>query len=131
MTTGATIRTVQQWLNKTYNLSLATDGIYGDQTRRALIKGLQHVLNTKFGAKLTVDGVFGAKTKAAIRPLKKGTRGGYPSILQAFLICRGYEVSFDGDFGGNTEAAVMAFQIANYLTPDGIAGKDTFSKLAE
>lgn len=131
MTTGATIRTVQQWLNKTYNLSLATDGIYGDQTRRALIKGLQYVLNAKFSAKLTVDGVFGAMTKAAIRPLKKGTRGGYPSILQAFLICRGYEVSFDGDFGGNTEAAVMAFQIANYLTPDGIAGKDTFSKLAE
>lgn len=132
MTTGATIRTVQQWLNKTYNLSLATDGIYGDQTRRALIKGLQYVLNAKFSAKLTVDGVFGKATKAAIKPCTKGTRGAYPSILQAFLICLGYDTcGFDGDFGGNTEAAVMAFQIANYLTPDGIAGKDTFSKLAE
>lgn len=131
MTTGATIRTVQQWLNKVYGYKLSTDGIYGTQTRAAIVKGLQNVLNAKFKAGLSVDGVFGAKTKAAVRPLKKGARGGYPSILQAFLICRGYEVSFDGDFGGNTEAAVMAFQIAHYLTPDGIAGKDTFTKLAE
>lgn len=132
MTTDPTVRVVQVWLNKTYGLKLSTDGIYGDQTRRALIKGLQQVLNAKFGAKLTVDGVFGAKTKAAIRNCKIGTKGAYPSILQAFLICRGYDVgSFDGNFGGDTEAAVMAFQIANCLTPDGIAGKDTFSKLAE
>ena len=132
MTTGATIRTVQQWLNKTYNLSLATDGIYGDQTRRALIKGLQHVLNAKFGAKLTVDGVFGAKTKAAIRPLKRGAYGGYPSILQAFLICRGYDTGgFDGDFGARTESAVKTFQTVKGLSATGIADKDTFAKLAE
>ena len=132
MTTGATIRTVQQWLNKTYNLNLATDGIYGDQTRRALIKGLQHVLNAKFGAKLTVDGVFGAKTKAAIRPLKRGAYGGYPSILQAFLICRGYDTGgFDGDFGASTESAVKTFQTVKGLSATGIADKDTFAKLAE
>lgn len=123
--------TVQRWLNKVYNCGLAVDNIYGAKTRTAIIKGLQNVLNVKFKAGLVVDGIFGKATKAAVRPLKRGAYGGYPSILQAFLICRGYEVSFDGDFGGNTEAAVMAFQIANYLTPDGIAGKDTFSKLAE
>ena len=132
MTTGATIRTVQQWLNKTYNLSLATDGIYGDQTRRALIKGLQHVLNAKFSAKLTVDGVFGAKTKAAIRPLKRGAYGGYPSILQAFLICRGYDTGgFDGDFGARTESAVKTFQTVKGLSANGIAECETFARLAE
>ncbi|MBT2716903.1 peptidoglycan-binding protein [Bacillus sp. ISL-57] len=32
-------------------------------------------------------------------------------------------------FGTVTEKAVKAFQEANHLTDDGIAGRDTFSKL--
>lgn len=132
MTTGATIRTVQQWLNKTYNLSLATDGIYGDQTRRALIKGLQHVLNAKFSAKLTVDGVFGKATKAAIKPCTKGTRGAYPSILQAFLICLGYDTGgFDGDYGNRTESAIKTFQTVKGLKVTGTADAATFEALAK
>lgn len=131
MTTDPTVRVVQVWLNKTYGLKLATDGIYGNETRRALVRGLQHVLNAKFGAKLTVDGIFGAKTKAAIQPCTKGTRGAYPSILQAFLICKGYNVgSFDGDYGNQTANAVIQFQKDKGLTADGIAGKATFAKLA-
>jgi hypothetical protein len=131
-TTGATIRTVQQWLNKTYNLSLATDGMYGDQTRRALIKGLQNVLNVKFKAGLVVDGIFGKATKAAVRPLKRGVYGGYPSILQAFLICHGYDTGgFDGDFGARTESAVKTFQTVKGLSVTGIAERETFARLAE
>ncbi len=130
--TEPTVKTVQIWLNKTYGLKLDVDGIYGTETNKALVKGLQKVLNVKFGAKLTVDGIFGAKTKAAIRPCKKGDRGGYPSILQAFLICHGYDTGgFDGDFGTQTENAVKAFQKNKGLYVDGIAGKATFAKLAE
>ena len=131
MTTDPTVRVVQVWLNKTYGLKLATDGIYGNETRRALVRGLQHVLNAKFGAKLTVDGIFGTKTKAAIQPCTKGTRGAYPSILQAFLICKGYNVgSFDGAYGNQTANAVIQFQKDKGLVADGIAGKATFAALA-
>ncbi len=132
MTTDPTVRVVQVWLNKTYGLTLATDGICGNETRRALVRGLQHVLNAKFGAKLDADGIFGAKTKAAIQPCAKGTRGAYPSILQAFLICKGYNVgSFDGVYGNQTANAVIQFQKDKGLVADGIAGKATFAKLAE
>ena len=124
--------TVQRWLNKVYNSGLVVDNIYGVKTRTAIIKGLQNVLNVKYHANLVVDGIFGAKTKAAVRPLQRGTYGGYPSILQAFLICRGYDTGgFDGDFGARTESAVKTFQTVKGLSVTGIADKNTFERLAE
>lgn len=122
--------TVQRWLNKVYNSGLVVDNIYGNKTQTAIIKGLQRVLNQKFKADLVIDGIFGRATKAAVRPLQRGAYGGYPSILQAFLICRGYDTGgFDGDFGARTESAVKTFQTVKGLVADGIAGKATFSAL--
>ena len=124
--------TVQRWLNKVYNSGLVVDNIYGVKTRTAIIKGLQRVLNQKFKADLVVDGIFGRATKAAVRPLQRGAYGGYPSILQAFLICRGYDTGgFDGDFGARTESAVKTFQTVKGLSVTGFADKNTFEKLAE
>lgn len=132
MTTEPTVRTVQQWLNKVYGYKLSTDGIYGAQTRAAVIKGLQNVLNVKFKAGLTVDGVFGKATKAAIKPCTKGTRGAYPSILQAFLICLGYDTGgFDGDYGNRTESAIKTFQTVKGLKVTGTADANTFEALAK
>ncbi len=45
------------------------------------------------------------------------------------LICKGSDISVDGDFGGNTENAVRDYQSKNGLAVDGIAGKNTFEKL--
>ena len=127
-----TVSVVQVWLNKVYNAHLAIDGIYGNLTRKTIIMGLQRVLNQKFKADLVVDGIFGRATKAAVRPLQRGAYGGYPSILQAFLICRGYDTGgFDGDFGARTESAVKTFQTVKGLSVTGIADKNTFEKLAE
>jgi len=124
--------TVQRWLNKVYNSGLVVDSIYGVKTRTAIIKGLQNVLNVKYHANLVVDGIFGRATKAEVRPLQRGAYGGYPSILQAFLICRGYDTGgFDGDFGARTESAVKTFQTVKGLSVTGIADKNTFEKLAE
>lgn len=123
---------VQRWLNKVYNSHLVVDNIYGPATRRAIIKGLQNVLNVKYHANLVVDGISGKATKAAIQPCKRGMYGAYPSILQAFLICHGYDTGgFDGDFGARTESAVKTFQTVKGLTVTGIADKNTFEKLAE
>lgn len=124
--------TVQRWLNKVYHYNLVVDNIYGPATRKAIIKGLQNVLNVKYHANLVVDGIFGKATKAAVRPCKRGMYGGYPSILQAFLICRGFDTGgFDGDFGVRTESAVKTFQQNNGLKVTGIADANTFAKLAE
>ena len=93
---------------------------------------MQVELNRWYDAGLEVDGIFGWRTKAAVRNLYKGETGGYPSILQAFLICHGYDTGgFDGIFGYQTEQAVKAFQQNSGLYVDGVAGKETFAKLAE
>lgn len=131
-TDAPTAQDVQKWLNSTFDADLAVDGICGKATKKALISGLQAVLNDWYNAGLEVDGVFGAKTKAAVRNLKKGSKGGYPSILQALLICNGYtSCGFDGYFGNGTEAAVREFQYRNALEIDGVAGKETFAALCK
>ncbi|HJJ07570.1 MAG TPA: peptidoglycan-binding protein [Clostridiaceae bacterium] len=45
------------------------------------------------------------------------------------LVCKGYNISVDSKFGGNTENAVRDFQSKNNLQIDAIAGKNTFAKL--
>lgn len=53
-------------------------------------------------------------------------------MLQELLLGRGYALGTygaDGDFGGATRGAVMAFQALNHLSADGIVGKNTWRKL--
>lgn len=63
--------------------------------------------------------------------LKKGSKGVEVVNLQARLIELNYMSpgSNDGDFGSGTEAAVIAFQEANGLKADGIAGRETLTRL--
>ena len=63
--------------------------------------------------------------------LKKGSKGTDVVNLQARLIELGYlpAGSNDGDYGSGTEAAVQAFQQANGLKDDGIAGQETQTRL--
>lgn len=49
--------------------------------------------------------------------------------LQAALAGKGFEVAADGVFGPATKAAVVAFQAAEGLTPDGIVGPASRSRL--
>ncbi|MBQ7802910.1 murein L,D-transpeptidase [Candidatus Saccharibacteria bacterium] len=46
--------------------------------------------------------------------------------LQTALSQKGYALAIDGEFGPATGNAVVAFQKANKLTVDGLAGKETF-----
>lgn len=71
-------------------------------------------------------------------PLKQGDRGSAVWLVQQALIDLGYSMpvsvkknlgSPDGIFGGETLAAVRAFQSACKLSPDGIAGKNTLAQL--
>lgn len=58
--------------------------------------------------------------------LKMGSKGGEVKKAQEKLISRGYNVGRpDGIFGKNTKEAVIKFQRANGLVPDGVVGPST------
>jgi len=123
------IREIQRRLNSQYGQTLAVDGIAGPLTRRALVRAYQTELNRMFNAGLNVDGIFGPMTRAATRLVRRGDRGNLVWVLQAALTARGFPTTPDGIFGPLTEASVRAFQSANGLSADGIAGPITFGAL--
>lgn len=66
--------------------------------------------------------------------LRKGDRGDSVKKLQSQLISIGYKFpkfGADGDFGGETEAAVKAFQADNSLPVDGSWDKECQERLEE
>jgi hypothetical protein len=103
---------------------------------------------------LALAGVFsGAGNKSANKPLttqsvttttrtptpapllptatvKLGDHGNAVKELQRALRTLGHTVgTIDGVFGASTQSAMMAFQIAHHLTPDGVLGPATRSAL--
>ena len=68
------------------------------------------------------------------RLLKRGMSGKDVRTLQEFLMQLGYDLPLygaDGDFGWETEAAVMAFQAAADLQSDGKYGEKTHAALMD
>jgi hypothetical protein len=66
------------------------------------------------------------------RQLRKGMTGGDVKSLQRLLFADGYSVGKsgdDGDFGNDTEKAVINYQKDHELDPDGIAGEKTLTAL--
>ena len=126
ITTPKTIKECQQYLNQEYSAGLATDGIYGPATKKALVKAVQGAIGT------SADGIFGANSKAKWSTIHRGDRSTKVKITQMMLLCRGYSVGSygcDGDCGSATIDAVTRFQRNNGLSADGLAGKETAMKL--
>lgn len=69
------------------------------------------------------------KVTVANPVLRLGAKGDAVKQLQAALNAKGAKLTVDGDFGKKTEAALIAFQKANKLHPDGVAGPYTFDAL--
>lgn len=81
---------------------------------------------------VTYEAEAAADYTLAFFNLRRGSRGEAVEAMQALLINRGYSCGpdgADGDFGVNTEKAVIAFQRDCEIAPDGIAGKQTMSRL--
>lgn len=103
------------------------------------VKKIQLWLNSEYKANLLADGICGAKTKAALAnalraegspTIRKGDKNNAVYIVQSMLYCLGYDPNgIDGVFGPGTEKALKAYQEANGLVADGIAGKNTYSKM--
>ena len=83
-------------------------------------KGLLKVVRFIWG-----EGDAAPSSAASARILKKGMTGDDVRDMQRNLIAAGFDVGedgADGDFGGNTEAALKAFQRTNGLEADGEYG---------
>lgn len=125
-----TVKEVQNWANINYKAGIAVDGIYGVQTKKALIKILQTEINQTYNARLVIDGIWGAKTRAACPTLVFGSKNDVVGVLQALLVCNGYNKAYvDKCYGLLTASAVGEYQRKNRLTVDKMAGKETFAKL--
>jgi hypothetical protein len=72
----------------------------------------------------TPTGTTPAGATIALRTLRQGMRGDDVRTLQTRL-----GIGVDGIFGGGTRAAVIAYQRANGLNPDGVVGKNTWASL--
>lgn len=65
------------------------------------------------------------------RLIRRGDTGLYVVDLQKRLRNAGFKITIDGDFGGGTEKAVLAFQTTHGLVADGIVGPKTLAVLDE
>ncbi|MBP3656954.1 MAG: peptidoglycan-binding protein [Clostridia bacterium] len=98
--------------------ALTDDGIAGEATIKALYEA----------ADITADSASAASSGTALR---HGSRSEAVRQLQQDLKTLGYyNGTVSGHYGSLTEAAVMAFQKANSLSADGIAGAKTLAKVA-
>ena len=140
--TGNDVYALQERLIELRYLSGVADGVFGAETQAALIafqknNGLTEDGNAGSSTLKKLAGSCKAATRTTPTPvpsgtvtLREGDEGENVYILQAYLFELGYYTGrIDGRFSAETTEAVKAFQRANCLTADGIAGKGTQSKL--
>jgi peptidoglycan hydrolase-like protein with peptidoglycan-binding domain len=141
--TGEQVSVLQRRLTELGYFSGPVTGTFGPLTQTAVISFQQ-------ATGLTADGIVGAGTAdalrratvpqtPAVRPpdpvptanlLRKGDTGTRVADLQSRLrTLRYYNGSVNGNFGQNTEDAVRAFQRAQGLPEDGVAGPEVNSAL--
>lgn len=104
--------------------------------RLSFLKSLENWKTFGRGWGKRVDGVRSAAVSLAggtipettpsvdYETVKKDSKGEWVKKLQAAL-----KVNVDGDFGKGTEAALKKWQTKQGLTPDGIAGRNTYRAL--
>lgn len=80
---------------------------------------------------VTSGEVRSASVQIAKPTVKMGTRGANAKLLQQNLNACGYDLEEDGIFGKLSTAALVRWQHANGLCPDGIYGKKSEAKMKE
>jgi len=110
---------------------LTADGVAGPATQKAIYSGTSKAAPTaKPTATPKPDNNNSSSNTTITGTLKKGSTGASVTALQQKLIDLGFlSGKADGVFGSKTAEAVKAFQKANKLTADGIAGSKTLAKL--
>lgn len=128
------VATAQKALNSKFNAGLSVDGIWGPACKKAYIKAIQSALNSVYGAGLATDGIWGTNTSnaCAAHVLSEGADNLYVGVLQIGLYAHSITLNsgIDNDFGPSTKQGVIKFQSSQGLAADGMAGRDTFARLA-
>ena len=136
---GAQVKILQNRLIVLGYLTGTADGEFGETTEAAVIAfqkrnslGSDGVAGPGTLAKLYSSSARKASSVAGhLGSLREGMNGDSVRTLQKNLKTLGYYTgSVDGDYGAGTTSAVAAFQQANGLTADGIAGKATLNAIA-
>ena len=129
------VATAQKALNSKFNAGLSVDGIWGPACKKAYIKAIQSALNSVYGAGLATDGIWGTNTSnaCAAHVLSEGANNLYVGVLQIGLYAHNITLNsgIDNDFGPSTKQGVIKFQSSQGLAADGMAGRDTFARLAD
>lgn len=125
----STVADVQRYLNEKYNAGLVVDNKFGPKTQKALVIALQTELIRSYNRKLNIDGFFGNDTYSKCVTIKRGAKNALVYVLQGALICNGYQLKLDGDFGPVTEDCTIQYQRAKNLVVDALAGRNTFRSL--
>lgn len=136
---GNDVKQLQQRLIDLGWLDGKADGEYGGATEAA-VKAFQKksgiwddgIAGPDTQTKLYSSGAAKSSTPASSvgESLKEGMNGDAVRALQKRLKALGYYTgTVDGDYGAGTVAAVTAFQKANGLNADGIAGTKTLNAL--
>lgn len=112
---SATVRTVQQYLNRTY--AEATGGAYGStsglvdaSTSQAVVRAIQIAASAG-----VVDGAWGPGTAASLRAATAsvvgvGARGPWVQLVKALLVLNRERVAFDDVYTAADARVVRAFQ---------------------
>lgn len=128
------VRKAQVHMNNFAGAGLATDGLWGTNSRKGLVKCLQRALNKDYGAKLAEDGILGAASKKVLgnHYVKRAETQYLVTFVEIGLMALGYynsSVEAPGVFGGGLETAVRNFQSAQGLVCDGICGRNSILKI--
>lgn len=101
---------------------------------RSLIALLLSLAGLTVASAVVAPSAFADECYSWGRTLSPGMTGSDVSQLQirvAGFAGYGVNMAIDGDYGGQTTAAVKGFQAAYGLSADGVAGSATFSKIYE
>jgi peptidoglycan hydrolase-like protein with peptidoglycan-binding domain len=133
---STTVRSVQQWMNRTYYAQswffiIPADGHNSRDVAKALIWALQIELRVT-GA----NGNFGPGTRAALRARPRLTVGAadtgtavFVRLFQAGMIFNRYEIPFDGTFSQTVGDQVTSFQQFVALPVNGTGDYQTWCSL--
>lgn len=136
--TGAQVKILQNRLIVLGYLSGTADGDFEATTEAAVISFQKRnsIYSDGIAGPTTLAKLYSSSAKKAsgvvanLGSLREGMNGSAVRSLQQKLRDLGYySGSVDGDYGAGTQAAVMAYQSANNLTADGVAGKATLNAI--
>ena len=139
--TAVRVEAFQRWLNTWYPKLLnrwgggllEEDGSFGPKTKAAAVIVWEDILNRLYGCSLSLGNTgfnSACRESASKAVIKNGDTGTLPAIAEGFSAAKGYyRGNIDAIFGNRMEEAVRNFQKAEGLVPDGVIGRDTWSRI--